>query len=247
MFKKLCMFAIATIVSCALFVGDCDARGGRGGGGFSRGSSSSSRSSSSSSSSSSRPSSPAPSVRPSNSGSRPSASDSTPATSSKATAPTPSPKAVKSQTDMRVYEKAKSNGKAFTNKESAVNDFKTKNAGKLTGKYDKEPAKRPDHIPQTTKGADGNTYNITYNQAGGGYGYTNSLGAFILYDAISDAAMMSTMMNRQGYYVGAPPVVATTSAPVAVVHSGHGFFYYFFWFIGIAAVVGFVVVIIRNS
>jgi hypothetical protein len=98
-------------------------------------------------------------------------------------------------------------GKAFETRESAAADFKSKYGSTYTSKYKTEPAKRPEHIPASTT-VGGKTYNITYNQSSGGYGYWNGggpgLGTFIMYDMMSDAIMMNTMMSRHDYYVGPP-------------------------------------------
>jgi hypothetical protein len=109
------------------------------------------------------------------------------------------------------YEAASKSGTVFKTRESAIADFKAKEADTYTSKFTAEPAKRPDYIPQTYK-ANGTNYNITYNQSVGGYGYWSGgspgIGSFLLYDALSDAVMMNTLMDRDHYYVGdAPPVV----------------------------------------
>ena len=107
--------------------------------------------------------------------------------------------------------RAAERGTLFKSKSQAQSAFKQKFGSqyKQTPKPNTpEPAKRPDYIPkQTTVG--GKTVNVTYNQNVGGYGYWSGggpgLGAFLLYDAMSDAVMMNTLMHRHNYVVGAPP------------------------------------------
>jgi hypothetical protein len=120
---------------------------------------------------------------------------------------TTSPAAPKSAVDNAAYKAAKTSGKAFTTKDAAVADFKAKSAAKYTSTYKTEPTTRPSHIPTTTT-VGGSNVNISYNSQYGGYGYMHpSLGTWMMYDMISDAAMMGVMMQRDGYYVGAQPAV----------------------------------------
>lgn len=119
---------------------------------------------------------------------------------------------VGSKVEVSRYQDAVKSGKAFTTRESAVADFKAKNAQTFTNKFTSEPAKRPDYIPSNyTSG--GKSYNIVYNQSSGGYGYWNGggpgLGTWMVYDTLSDMAMMNTMMSRQNYYIGQPVVASS--------------------------------------
>jgi len=170
-------------------------------------SSSSSRSSPSRSSSSSvsKPSSPSKS----SSWSKPNTSK--PQTSSRPT----------SNVDTAKYKAAVQSGKTFETRDSAIKDFKTSKASTYTSKYSSEPAKRPEHIPTDYKDSSGKSYNITYNQAGGGYGYWNGggpgLGTFMLYDMMSDQLMMNRMMEKNNYYIGAPPSSGTSSGFIWVM------------------------------
>lgn len=76
---------------------------------------------------------------------------------------------------------------------------------------------------------------MIYNSGFGGYGYYNALGAWIAYDVMTDAIMMSSLMHRHNYYY--PPVYSTTHVEggTTVVHtnSGIGFFWIFMISIGI--------------
>lgn len=108
--------------------------------------------------------------------------------------------------DTKAYEAAKSSGKAFTSKESALQDFKSKNATTYTNKFTSEPAARPTYIPTATN-VGGKSVNIVYNSSHGGYGYIHpSLGTWIMYDTLSDMAMASHLMHNHGYYYGPPPM-----------------------------------------
>ncbi len=195
----------------------------KGGGGFS----SSSRSFSSSSSSSSRPSSSswgsssksytAPKASPPSSSATkytgPSSNSySKPSTASPQTSSRPT-----SRADVARYESASKSGKVFSTRESAVADFKAKNATTYTSRYSVEPSSRPSYIPQSYNYG-GRRVDVTFNANYGGYGYWSGgnmgVGQFLLYDALSDAAMTNTLMSRQNYYVGAAPVY-------------HGFSYWF--------------------
>jgi hypothetical protein len=149
----------------------------------------------------------------------------------------PAPMKFKSPKEKASYEKAKKSGTAFSSKSSAQKDFKTKHSAKYKSTYTSKPTIRPDHIPTSTKGANGNTYNVTYNQGGGGYGYTNSLGAFIMYDAMSDAIMMNSLMHRNNYVVNSSHGQHTT-----VHHTNHGGFGTVFLCIFIGLVIAILIV-----
>jgi hypothetical protein len=108
-----------------------------------------------------------------------------------------------SKTDMAAHKKAKEKGTAFKSKKAAMTDYKAKNKGKFPAKYDKKPATRPSHIPQTTMVGGRNT-TVVFNQGYGGYGYMMA-GAWVMYDPYP------YMARRHGYYWG--------PQPVAVVHT----------------------------
>ena len=103
------------------------------------------------------------------------------------------------------YESAVKNGTAFKSKSAAQADFKKKHAAEYKSTYPAKPTTRPTHIPQSTN-VGGVTHNVTYNQSHGGYGYTNALGAYIMYDLMTDSIHRQSMMNHNGY----------------AVHSSHG-------------------------
>jgi cytoskeletal protein RodZ len=190
--KKMHKVAMVLLVAVMfLFAGMSDlfARGGSRGGGsrsFSR----------PSSSRTSRPSSSRTSTR------------STKPSSSKRT--TTAPKRTAAQ--QKSYEKAKANGTAFKSKSAATSAFKQKNASKYTSTYKTQPATRPSHIPQTTKVGNSNV-NVTYNVNQGGYGYMHpTLGTWMMYDAMTDAVMLSMLMKNNHYHYDPVP------ARPAVVH-----------------------------
>ena len=178
---------------------------------FSKGSRSSGGSSRSSSFSRSSFSSPKPSFKPSatkpSTATKPTAVTTTSTTTGPTTKPTSKSNVVtqkyKSQTDKAAYEKAVKSGTAFKTRDEAVSSFKTQHGSKYTSKYTSEPATRPSHIPQTTE-VGGRSYNVTYNQGMGGYGYMNSLGTWMMFDAMTDMVVMTSLMNNHGYYHGSP-------------------------------------------
>jgi hypothetical protein len=119
-------------------------------------------------------------------------------TSSKATA---KPKMTAAQ--QKSLEIAKKNGTSFKSKTAAQDAFKTKYASTYTSKYTAKPATRPAHIPQTTS-VGGTNYNVSYNQSYGGYGYMGPSGSWIMYDMMTDMAMMNMMMSQNNYVVHNP-------------------------------------------
>ena len=103
------------------------------------------------------------------------------------------------------YDRSRAAGTTFQNRSQAESAFRQRNAGQYPSRYAQQPASRPAHVPQTTR-VDGRNVNVTYNAGLGGYGYLHpTLGTWILYDAMTDAAMMSVLMSRNGYYYGAAP------------------------------------------
>lgn len=219
--KKIVNLFVVAVMAMALVV-NADARG------FSSSSRPSSSRPSSSFSSSSRPSSGS-----SSSAKYTGSSPSTSTSKSWGTTPQTSTR-VASKTEVARYQSAVKSGKAFSTRDAAVADFKAKNASTYTSKYASEPSVRPSHIPSSYT-SNGKTYNITYNSSVGGYGYWNGggpgLGTFMLYDAMSDAVMMNTLMSRDNYYIG----------DELVVEESHGVM---FWFLGFTLVVVIVIVII---
>jgi len=192
--RRIGILTLLGILLIGVMSSDVYARGSRsfGGGGRSRSSWGSSNSRSSSSKS----------TKPSSSWSNRS-STKTP-TTRKVTTTKPN------TTDKALISKAKTNGTYYKSRDAAVKSFREKNASKYSSKYSSKPATRPEHIPQSTTSG-GKTYNITYNQSHGGYGYMGPSGAWIMYDAMADAAMMSMLMTRNGYVYERPH---TTYVPV---------------------------------
>lgn len=209
-------------------------RGGRSSGGrsFSSGRSSSSRSTRSTRS-------PSRSTRSSNSRTKNSRSNTSKSWGSSKSKATSSRKMTKA--DKALAAKAKKNGTSFKSKKEAQAAFKKKNATKYTSKYKTKPATRPSHIPQTTT-VGGTSYNVTYNQGMGGYGYMGPSGAWIAYNAMADAAMMSMLMRQQGYY--APGM--NTGAVVVHNPSGLGFVWLLISIIGGVVVIAVFVSILRS-
>ncbi|HUX13204.1 MAG TPA: hypothetical protein VMW87_09250 [Spirochaetia bacterium] len=114
-----------------------------------------------------------------------------------------------------LYATARRNGTLFSTRNEAVQAFAAKNAGRYSSRFSSDPAARPAYIPRSTV-VDGRTVNVAYNAGLGGYGYIDPfLGHWVMYNALTDAAMMGVLMSNQGYYWGAPPLY---------VSHGPGFF-----------------------
>jgi hypothetical protein len=187
--------------------------------------SSSSSSRSSPSGFSSKPSTPpATHSTPSTSSSRssPSGFSSSPTTKSPAaTTNTTTSKPVQTALDSKVAKANTVSAPSYKTKEQAISAFKEKNASTYTSKFTTEPKTRPEYIPPSTS-VGGKTVNISYNAGFGGYGYYHpTLGTWMAYDMMHDAAMMSMMMNRHGgyTYVDGPGygggVVITSPGPMS--------------------------------
>jgi len=208
-FSKVALVLLVAVMFLFTGISDLMARGG------SR--SSSSRSSSSRSSSRSS--------RPTKSTSSRSARSAPKKTTVKSTKPKSSKRTVakpkRSAAQQKSFEASKKNGTSKMTKAQSMNKFKSDKAmqKKYTSSYASKPVTRPSHVPTSTRGPNGTSYNVTYNQSHGGYGYTNALGAYIMYDMMSDSIMRNRMMSRSGYsYIG-----DTSMNGTVVVHrsSGH--------------------------
>ena len=138
------------------------------------------------------------------------------------------------------YEAAKRNGTAFKSKSQAQAAFKKANASKYTSKYTTKPATRPSHIPQTTS-VGGKTYNVIYNQQYGGYGYMGVSG-WIMYDAMTDMAMLSILMSRNNYYYDTTPAVIRTHS-----RGGGGVLLAIIGVVALAVIVAIIVVAVKNQ
>lgn len=103
-----------------------------------------------------------------------------------------------------VYDTARRSGTLFSTKTEAQSAFASRYKSQYGSTFQAEPTVRPTWIPQSTT-VGGQGANVVYNAGLGGYGYFHpSLGTWILYDAMSDAIMMDSLMNRHNYYYGAP-------------------------------------------
>ena len=103
------------------------------------------------------------------------------------------------------YQRARTNGTTFQTRQQAEQAFVSRNSSQYPSRYATQPSSRPSHIPQSTR-VDGRNVNVTYNAGLGGYGYLHpTLGTWVLYSAMADAAMLGLLMSNQGYYYGPAP------------------------------------------
>jgi hypothetical protein len=103
------------------------------------------------------------------------------------------------------YQRARANGTTYRTRQQAEQTFVSRNSSQFPSRYASQPATRPGHVPQSTR-VDGRNVNVAYNAGLGGYGYLHpSLGTWVLYSAMTDAAMLGLLMSRQGYYYGPAP------------------------------------------
>ncbi|MFA6508790.1 MAG: hypothetical protein WCT14_22015 [Treponemataceae bacterium] len=114
------------------------------------------------------------------------------------------------QGNKTVYDNARRNGTLFSSKTDAQSAFKDRYGSQYGTKFASEPSARPAWIPQTST-IGGRNVNILYNPSLGGYGYMDSLGRWMLYDAMADAVMMNSLMNRHDYYYGSPVYASHSS------------------------------------
>lgn len=105
-----------------------------------------------------------------------------------------------------LYDSARRSGTLFSSRDEAAQSFRSRYAKDYSSTFATEPAARPSYIPSATY-VGGRSVNIVYSPVLGGYGYLHPLlGTWMLYDALSDAAMLDYAMSNRGYYWGGPPV-----------------------------------------
>jgi len=121
--------------------------------------------------------------------------------------------AKKTAAEKALHDKAKQNGTHFKSRSEATTSFKQKHQADIDKsyptKFDNKPTTRPDYIPQTTS-VGGTTYNVTYNQQYGGYGYMGPSG-WSVFDVMTVALVADAMMTRHNYAYGEPRVYQETT------------------------------------
>ncbi len=114
-----------------------------------------------------------------------------------------------------LYSTARQNGTLFSTRTDAVRSFRSKYSSQYSSRFAAQPSSRPSYIPRTTV-VNGRTVNVVYNSGLGGYGYMDPfLGRWVMYNALTDAAMVGVLMSNHGYWWGGPPIY---------VSHGPGFF-----------------------
>lgn len=120
----------------------------------------------------------------------------------------------KTAAEKALHDKAKKNGTHYKSRAEATSAFKAKHQAdidkKYPSKFDSKPTTRPDYIPQTTS-VGGNTYNVTYNQQYGGYGYMGASG-WSMFDVMTVAIVADAMFSSHSYAYGQPRVYHATSS-----------------------------------
>lgn len=114
----------------------------------------------------------------------------------------------KTTADKKLHDRAKSQGTQFKDRKSATTSFAAKKGPELKKSnpvtFATKPTTRPSYVPQNTM-VGGNTYNISYNQGRGGYGYMDTLGMFIMYDIMTNRSFVDNQMRSSGYAYGPAP------------------------------------------
>ncbi len=126
--------------------------------------------------------------------------------------------------DQKLYDKAKQSGKFGKTRADAAKKFRSdpkvqaEIGKKYPGKYASKPATRPEHIPQTYSRG-GTTYNISYNQGHGGYGYMGAGGLWVAYafSSMATERMLNRSMYHHGYAYGERPVYVRSGVGAGTV------------------------------
>lgn len=114
----------------------------------------------------------------------------------------------KTTADKKLHDRAKAQGTQFKDRKSATTAFAAKKGPELKKAnpvtFASQPATRPSYVPQNTT-VGGNTYNVSYNQSRGGYGYMDALGMFVMYDIMTNRSFVDGQMRSSGYAYGPAP------------------------------------------
>lgn len=100
--------------------------------------------------------------------------------------------------DRNLAAKAKASGTLFNSRSDAEKSFRSNPdiQKKYSSTFSSEPSTRPEYIPKTYQGRD-----VTYDSSRGGYGYINAMGTWMMYDALTDAMMMNSLMHQNNYVI----------------------------------------------
>jgi hypothetical protein len=105
-----------------------------------------------------------------------------------------------------LFDSARRTGTLFASKAEASAAFRNSYSRDYSSVFSTEPVVRPSYIPGSAL-VGGQNVNIVYNSALGGYGYYHpSLGTWMLFDALANAAVLDQAMSNRGYYWGGAPV-----------------------------------------
>jgi hypothetical protein len=105
-----------------------------------------------------------------------------------------------------LFDSARRNGTLFSSKAEASQSFRSRYAKDYASTFAAEPSVRPGYIPSSAL-IGSRSVNIVYNPALGGYGYLHpTLGTWVLFDALANAATLDYAMSNRGYYWGGAPV-----------------------------------------
>lgn len=105
-----------------------------------------------------------------------------------------------------LYTSARQRGTVFSSRQEAAQAFRSRFANQYTSRFATRPVSRPSYIPRSTT-VGGRTVNIVYNQQRGGYGYIDpTLGHWVFFNALANAATLNLLMANRAYWWGPPPV-----------------------------------------
>lgn len=105
-----------------------------------------------------------------------------------------------------LYTSARQRGTVFGSRTEAAQAFRSRYSSRYTSRFASRPNSRPSYIPRSTT-VNGKTVNVVYNQQRGGYGYVDpTLGHWVFFNAMANAAILNGLMASHAYWWGAPPV-----------------------------------------
>lgn len=104
-----------------------------------------------------------------------------------------------------LYTTARQRGTLFSSREQAAQAFRSRYANDYSSRFAQRPSSRPGYIPSTTS-VNGRSVNVVYSAQHGGYGYIDpTLGHWVFFNALANAATLNLLMANHAYWWGAPP------------------------------------------
>lgn len=100
--------------------------------------------------------------------------------------------------------------KTFSTEQEAIRYFQDHHQLEYTSRFDREPLKRPDYIPESVELSNGQQVAVVYDSVHKGYGYSLDGEDWTYYDPTVDPVMMETLLGKHRIFYEENCDVSTT-------------------------------------